>query len=357
MFAGSISPSMSFSEAVTFYLNWRSAAPALPGRRQERFVGARTLKDYKQKAKALEKFFGEMKLENIKAENFTGYQEARLNADGYTRFYGDREVSSPAGGIKINSELALLKRLMVMAQCWTPTHQLYYEPFQQQDPDEQKALSPDEQETFLRSAASRPRWYPIWWYALVATHLTFSSDEMRTIRLGGINEVSQIVSVNPRYGKNATRRRNVTVEDPACMWALQRLKERAAELGATATKYKGPQPHYFLFPRRVVKNLYDPELPMGETGLRKLFEEVREHAGVPWFNFNAFRHTGATRLAEAGISPYILEERMGHVGQKMMKRYVQIGQQAQRMAVRNAVQKRPVVSIREGDTMRKVRGF
>lgn len=349
MYIGSISSSMSFSEAVSFYLNWRTATPTLPGRRREGFVGKRTLKDYKQKAKALEKFFGPMKLENIKVFHMDAYQTARLHADGYTRFYGKREVSSPAGGTKINSELAMLKRLMEMAGCWTAEHELYYSPFQQCDPDEQKALSPDEQETFLRSASSLPRWQPVWWYGLVATHLTFSSDEMRTIRMGEINSVSQIVSVNPRYGKNPTRRRNVTIEDPACMWALQRLMERAAELGASSQSYRGPQPHYFLFPRRVVRNLYDPELPMGETGLRKIFEEVRQHAGVPWFNFNAFRHTGATRLAEAGISPYILEQRMGHVGQKMMKRYVQISQQAQRIATRNAVQRKPVVSIKRDD--------
>jgi integrase len=172
---------------------------------------------------------------------------------------------------------------------------------------------------------------------------------MRTLRLGDINLHHQTVSVNNNYGKNFARRRTNTIEDGACGWALDRLMDRARQLGATTEKYRGPQPQYFLFPRRVVRNLYDPELPMGETGLRKLFEEVREKAGVPWFEFNAFRHTGATRLAESGISPYILEERMGHVGPKMMRRYVQISQQAQRTAVRNACAKKPVVSIKRDD--------
>jgi integrase len=344
MYVGSISASMSFSEAVRFYLDWRTA-PVAPGRIQ--FVGKRTLKDYQQKAKALEKFFGPMPLEKIHIGNLQEYQKARLNADGYTRFYGAREVSSPAGAIKINSELALLKRLMRMAQCWTPAHEMYYLPFQQMDPDQQKALAPQEQQTFLQTAAQVPRWHPVWWYGLVALHLTFSSDEMRTVRLGDINLHHQIVGVNNNYGKNRARRRSVTVEDGACLWALERLMERAAQLGASSEKYKGPQPHYFLFPRRVVKNLYDPELPMGETGLRKLFEEVREKAGVPWFQFNAFRHTGLTRLAEAGVAPYIMEKRAGHIGQKMMRRYVQIGDQAERIAMRNAFQKKPAGVVQE----------
>lgn len=344
MFVGSISASMSFSEAVTFYLDWRTA-PVAPGRIQ--FVGKRTLKDYKQKAKALDKFFGTMKLDSIHVGNLKEYQAARLSADGYTRFYGKREVASPAGAIKINSEIALLKRLMTMARCWTPELEMYYLPFQQMDPDVQKALNPEEQETFLKTAASLPRWQPIWHYALVALHLTFSSDEMRTIRLGDINLHHQLVGVNNNFGKNYARRRSVTVEDGACLWALQRLMERAAELGATSQNYKGPQPQYFLFPRRVVKNLYDPELPMCETGLRKCFEEVREKAGLPWFQFNAFRHTGLTRLAEGGVPPFVMEKRAGHIGAKMMRRYVQIGEQVERMAMRNAYAKKPVASVRD----------
>jgi integrase len=354
MYVGSISPSMSFSEAVDFYLQWRTA-PVAPGRIQ--FVGKRTLKDYRQKAKALEKFFGEMKLENIRVENMNGYQDARLHADGYTRFYGKREVSSPAGAIKINSELAVLKRLMQMSRCWTPEHEMYYKPFQQMEPELQKALSPEEQETFLKTAASLPRWQPIWWYALVTLHLTFSSDEMRTIRLGDINLHHQIVGVNNNYGKNYARRRSVTIEDGACLWALQRLMERAAELGSTSAQYKGPQPQYFLFPRRIVRNLYDPELPMCETGLRKCFEEVRTKAGLPWFQFNAFRHTGLTRLAEANTPAFIMEKRAGHIRPKTMRKYVQIGEQAERIAMRNAYAKKPVVSIREGDLARWAGGF
>lgn len=358
MYVGSITASMRFTEAAKSYLEWRTApvAAPLPGRKQEKFVGKRTLKDYRQKAKALDKFFGDMKLGDIKVDNMNGYQEARLTANGYTRNYGERVVPSPAGGTKINSELALLKKLMVMAQCWTPKHEMYYLRFQQMDPDEQKALDQEQQELFLKTAANNPRWHPIWWYALVALHVTFSSDEMRTVRLGDINRHSQILGVNSHYGKNYARRRSVTIEDGACMWALERLMERASVLGATSPKYKGPQPHYLLFPRRVVRNCYDPELPMGETGLRKLFEEVRDQAGLEWFQFNAFRHTGLTRLAEAGVPPYVMEKRAGHIGSKMMRRYVQIGEQAERMAMRNAYARKPVAAVHEFPSPQRMNG-
>lgn len=350
MYVGSISREMTFSQAVAFFLDWRTA-PARPGRSQ--YVGSRTLKDYRQKAKPLAQFFGAMKLEAIHVGNLKAYQTARLNGDGFTRCFGARTVCSPAGAIKINSEVALLKKILIMAGCWGPELEMYYRPFQQQEPVVQRALSEEEQARFLAMAESNPRWHVVWWYALVAIHVTFSSDEMRTIRMGEINLPFQMLSVNPHFGKNSERRRTVTIEDASVIWALQMLMERADRLHRTSAKYVPGSPQYFLFPRRVVRNCYDPELAMGETGLRKAFDEVCDAAGVPWFPFNGFRHTGATRLAERRVPPYILEKRMGHVGQKMMKKYVQIGEQAERIAMKEAFSRKPPTSITSAGMYRK----
>jgi len=344
MSLGTISPEMTLDEAIEFYLIWRTAPVAL-GRVRLKFISPRTLKDYGQKGKALRKFLGTTRLGDITLEDLRGFQAARLNADGFTRFYGKREVASPAGAIKINSELALLKKLMKMAMCWSPELEMYYLPFQEEEPEMQRALDRQQQARFLKTAASNPRWHSIWWYALAALHLTFSSDEMRTLRIGDINVAHQLVGVNPAFGKNFARRRTVTVEDGACMWALQKLMERAEQLCASWKDYRGPQPHHFLFPLRVVKNLYNPELPMGETGLRKPFDETRAQADLRFFQFNSFRHTGLTRLAEAGVPPYIMEKRAGHIGSKMMRRYVQIGEQAQRLAMQAAFAKKPSGSV------------
>jgi integrase len=354
MYLGTISREMTFSQAVEFYLTWRTA-PVAPGRVQ--FVGRRTLKDYRQKAKALKKFFGEIPLGKIHLGHLKEYQDARLNADGFMRSYGKRTIPSPAGPIKINSEIALLKRLMKMAACWGPELEMYYIPFQQMDPEVQRALSLEEQERFLAVAASNPRWQPIHWYALVAIHLTFSSDEMRTLRIGDINLPYQMVTVNPNFGKNTHRRRTVTVEDGTVLWALQNLIDRAAELGQTSPNYKPNSPHYFLFPRRVVRNTYNPELQMSETGLRKLFDEVCDASDLAWFQFNAFRHTGATRMAERRVPPFIMEKRMGHVGAKMMRRYVQIGEQAERIAMKEAFAKKPIAAVRDDRWRRNAAGY
>ena len=345
MYVGTIAAGMTFCQAIEFYLEWRTAplAPSLAGSCQ--YVGNRTLKDYHQKAKTLKKFFGAMPLDTIHVWHLKEYQKARLTADGFTRAYGERIVPSPASGNKINDELELLKKLMRMAMCWTPDLEMYYKPFRGNQPEVQRALSLEEQSRFLSTAAKHPRWHPVWWYALVAIHLTFSSDEMRTLRIGDINMPFQLVTVNPHFGKNVNRRRTNSVEDGAVLWALQNLIDRAADLCRSNPEYKPGSPHYFLFPRRLVRYRYAPDLPMGETGLRKPFDEVCVASELEWFPFNGFRHTGATRLAERNVPRFILKKRMGQISEKVLDKYVQIGEQAERIEMKKAFEKKPSLSV------------
>ncbi len=78
-----------------------------------------------------------------------------------------------------------------------------------------KALSPEEQERFLEVAASRPEWEVVYWYSLLAVHIAFSSDEIRTLQQGDINITHQIIAVNRKAGKNKYRRREVRLQSLA----------------------------------------------------------------------------------------------------------------------------------------------
>jgi integrase len=347
MFTCPISASMRFSEAATAFLAARTA-PVVGGRL--RYVGRRTLKDNHQYLKALGIFFGQMRLCDIHVGHFAEYQRARSLGEGYTRAYGKRVVVSTAGPAKINSELSVLERLMTMAGAWTPELEQYYMRLQVDESEMPRALSPDEQDRFMLIAASRPEWQLVWWYSLVAVHLTFSTDEMRTIRIGDINLSHQIVSVNRRYGKNKFRRREIPICDGACQWAIERLIERCGYIS-------GVQPHHYLFPGRVVRNTFNPEKHMSETGMRKQFEAVRDAAGVPWFKLNGWRHTAITRLAEAGVPIATIMQRSGHVTPKMSEHYTHVSNQAQRIAIVGASQRKPVISIRAGELKRAVGGW
>lgn len=170
---------------------------------------------------------------------------------------------------------------------------------------------------------------------------------MRTIRQGDVNLTHQVLSVNRRHGKNTYRRREVTINDGGCMFALEKLMERSIELG-------GRGPERYLFPIRAVRGHYDGERHVSRTGLRKDFEAVREAAGVPWFTINGLRHTAITRMAEAGIPWAIIQKRAGHVTAKMTWHYVHISEQAERSAMKAMHERKPVVSITQAQLRRNM---
>jgi hypothetical protein len=330
---------MRFDEAALCFLKSRTAPDSLAGRIQ--YIAPRTLRDYGCYLKTLGQFFGQLHLDEIHIGHLAEYQRCRAVGDGFVRVVGNCKgaapVPSPCGAIKINSELGVLKKLMTEAGAWTPELTACYRRYQVLDSEIERALSPDQQEHYLRVAVSNPEWCRVFWYSIIAFHLTFSSDEMRTIRIGDINLTHQIVGVNRRYGKNKKRRREIPIGDAMCMWALDRLIEWCRERG-------GGMSHHYLFPIRVTRGEWDHEKPMSSTGLRKPFEEVRLAAGLPWFKLNGMRHTAITRLAENGVAIAIIKARAGHMTDRMSEHYTHISEQAHRLAVTPMHQRKSPVS-------------
>jgi integrase len=374
LFTRTLSPSMSFTEAADSFLDARTA-PALPGK-QVRFVPKHTHTDYLKKLKRLKIFFGDMPLSSIRLENFCSYQQDRIEGNGFTRKLGKVIVQSPAGPAKTNSELRLLLRVMKQSFAGIPKRtaweeannppdlattafaqnlaeiEMYYLPYDVIESDIQRALTQDQQDHFLEVLASNPEWHAVWHYSLAVKHLIFDAGEMRTIRVGDINLSYGIIGVNRRYGKNDYRRREIPITDGACMWALERLLERGQQLTGRRL-----EPHHHLFPGRLVRNVFDPETHMSETGLRKPFEAARKKADLVWFQLNGWRHTAATRFAEAGVPIATLMARMGHTSPKMTAHYTHISEQAQRMAIEGAMRRKPVISIEAARLRKQVSGY
>lgn len=335
-----ITASMGFLEASTLYLEMRTLPPVCGS---ARFVAPRTLRDDRQYVDRLHLFLGDVPLEGIGVGTLAAYQRARLAGEWFVdgerrvfeRKWGREVVQTSCGASRINQELGLLQRILRMARAWDADLELYYRKLDRQDSEVERALTLEEQERFFEVAASHPAWETIYCYSLVALHTCFSSDEMRTIRQGDINLHFGILAVNRRHGKNSYRRRQVSLTDGACLWALERLLERAQELGS-----KGPQ--MYLFPARIGRK-YEGTVPIGNTGLRKPFLQVREAAGLDWFCINGWRHTAITRLAEAGVPIPIIQARAGHSSPKMTAHYTQISEAAQRLAIERAGSTRRLV--------------
>lgn len=148
--------------------------------------------------------------------------------------------------------------------------------------------------------------------------------------------VKKLTTVRPDGSK-------LTVSERAILWYLAdgHNEENGGiawpaltELLRIAEGRCGLAPQLFLFPARVTRDggwAWDGNKPMGETGLRKPFEEVCKAAGLEWFCWNGFRHTAITRLAERGVPIAVIKRRAGHVTNRMSEHYTHISEQAEQM--------------------------
>ena len=156
------------------------------------------------------------------------------------------------------------------------------------------------------------------------------------MQLGDINLHQRLVRIPWPAAKNRFRHRTIPIENPECLWALDRLLARAYDLGSR-------DPQHYLFPFKFTRSKTShPHRQMTESGIKKLLQEVSEAADVRWFRPYDCSHTGATRLAEQGTPVQVIMARMGHCSPKMQQHYTHITEQAQRAWLRG----RPIQPIR-----------
>src|SRR5438105_3612745 len=210
---------LSFAEAAEMWLDFRTMAPGS----RARYVSPRTLSDLQQYIRALSRKFGDVALKNIHVGLLREYQ---------------RERSQTCGANKINQELGTLLRIMKGARAWTRVLEQCYEPLQREEADIGRALTPEEQERFLKVASSREQWQFVYHYALLALATSASNCEMRGLRLGDVNLYSKVLHIRREHAKNRYRIRTIPMHDEA-VWAVTRLMERARGLGAVS-------PHHHL---------------------------------------------------------------------------------------------------------------
>lgn len=331
-FNQNLSAKMSFREAAAAFVESRRPPEELR-RFSAKYVSKRTQNGERESFGRLAIFFADIPLAKIRIGHFRSYQEARLAGDGFTRSFGKERVEvSPCGPSKVNHELALLQRLLRLTGLWTLEFDRLYKPLPEPQRDIPRALTLEEQERFIHVAASNPRWSVIYWYTLVALDLMWRSDEMRMIRQGDCNLNYNVIGNNARHGRRRVHR-EMEICNADAVWALAQLVKRSVQL-------VGASPDRYVFPFRICRSVYDGTQPVSPVGLRKPFEEVRTAAGVPWFGLNGWRHTAATRMAEAGLHISIIAERMGDCSPELMAHYTHISKQAQRLAIASA-SKRP----------------
>lgn len=340
MLERSIAAESSFADAAAQYLRLRSVA-AMPGAISARYIRENTEKDYVQKLRSLGLFFAEQKLVDIRWFHMRSYQRARLAGDmPFVRRRRPHEDPQPcpAKPKQVNQELSLLKQIKIKARCWSDEDNEYFEYLQEDESDEQRALDPQEQKLWLDASSSDRRWEITWWWSVISFDTLMSTNELRGLRIGDINLRHQLIRVPWASSKNRFRHREIALENPEVLWSLDRLIARAHDMGSR-------DPQHYLFPFKVTRSKQAfPDRPMTSSGLKKPWQEIREATGLSWFRMYDTRHTGATRLAEAGVPTEIIVARMGHCSDKMRRHYTHISGQAQRTWLK-AFQRKDVMSV------------
>ena len=325
-----LSPEMTFPEAFEVWLA-RRVIEHVGVVTNAHIIKDRTERDLRQYARAAGKFFGALRLNEILVGHLLEYQQARA--------INQLRISTPLGGFDahpwhklaganlIRKEVQTVMRVMRSAGAWTQHHEDYYEPLERVWSDVQRAMSPNEQQHWLRVTASRPEWRVVYQWSLVALQTTASTNELRALHTG---DIFFCADGNPDYmqvrnegAKNKFRLRTIPLQTPEVHWALKGLIERARMLGA-----RGPQS--YLFPFHVTADRYDPSRPMSVWGMRKQWEEARKSAGLEWLRVYDLRHTAITRMAEAGVPIHVIMSFAGHISQRMQEHYTTISMQAKR---------------------------
>lgn len=336
-----ISAEMCFTEAASVWLG-SCTLPSNPGISSGRYIKGNTETSYRQYCESLALFFDRTPIGKIHDGNMREYQRARLGGtEPFLRYRRpqdakERKVGSvslpprgktpcPVKPKKVNQELAILRRIMVVGAAWTPQLEAIYKRMRlvEEDDDQQRALEPEEQELWLNTAAQRERWQLVHWYSLLGIGATMSTNELQHLRIGDLNLRHQTAAIGGLGVKCKGRKRIIPLLTAEELWAAEKLLERANQCGSKA-------PQHYVMPWRNKKYDWDPTRPMSTSGIKREWQEVREATGLLWFRQYDLRHTGGTRLAEQGWRPAQIKARMGHLTDAMNEHYTHIGEGAQR---------------------------
>lgn len=275
--------SLHFSEACEYWLNGR------------RSISATTKLDYENCIKPLKRFFGDMPLSNIHIGMLQAYQDERRKT---------------VGPIRINRELGVvLAGVLDRAGLWEPIKR-FYDPLPLSRKKRGIAMEPEEERHLWRTAAGNSRWSVIYYCALLARNTCLGTSELRLLRLSCIDQKEYQWLRVEEFVKNDYRPRTLKCNSDAS-WALQKLAERAASMGAYL-------PEHYLLPHRADtgKRGADPTRPQAsfQWAWRRLrAEAAKTYPNLAKLRFYDNRHTACTRLMENPDIPYnAIEHYMGH---------------------------------------------
>jgi integrase len=258
-------------------------------------------------------YFGKMLLCDIGSDDIASYQAERV----------ERGAAPKTVNLEVGTMRAILRKNRLWASIQPDVRMLRVRE------DVGRAITREEEAALLNACGtSRSRsLYPA---VLIALNTCLRYSEIRLLRWGQVDLNSCALTVGHSKTESGTGR-------------VLPLNDRAvAILGFWASLFPLREHGHFVFPSErygasgdgsIVVYDSDPTRPIGRW--KEAWESAKVSAGVAC-RFHDLRHTGCTRMLEAGVPFSVVATIMGwspSTTVRMSRRYGHIGQTAQRQAV------------------------
>lgn len=291
-------PAPGFSDAMRTFLRWSE---------HQHRAHPRTTARYRVSSAALVRSFGKTPLDRIRKEDVEEFKLQRAGQEG-------KRTKRPLRPATINRELAALKAMF--------NHFLDSHPGLRNPASRVKLLAEENQQERVISFAEQRVYMTVATPVLrdVATIIAeqgMRPEEVYTLRGSQVDIDREFLKV--LRGKTAAARRRIDLTPET----IRILRSRIDEYGSG-----------YLFPHK-----HDPSRPMPKVN--NAHDRAIRDAKLEPFTLYTWRHTFATRAAEAGIDAVTLAKMLGHSRLNMVTRYAH-PQEAhqrsamQRLAVHNA---------------------
>jgi integrase len=257
-----------------------------------------TQKRYRSSVRSLVACFGNVKLSDITGDLIEDFKEGRL-----------------AQGVRtatINRDLAVLHRMMKLAERKMLINE---SPFRDVDFLEERKqrrrphiLTFEEEDRVLAAAAPHIRALAV----LILETGMRSRREALSLLWSDVDFVNDLIRV--RESKTRAGERTIPISD-RCKTELLRWREL---FGPEFSSYVFPNPH-------------DPSKPLKD--LRRSWANALEDAGLQYFWLYDLRHTLASRLTQAGVSPVFVAQIIGHSSTSILSTYARAIDEYRRDAI------------------------
>jgi integrase len=240
------------------------------------------------------------------------------------------------GPATLNAEIGILRRIMKRARFWARVAD-DIRPLKEPS-SIGRALTDEEQQRLLKTAAMRPEWETAFLAAVLCLNSTSRSCELKGLQWCDVDLFAKTLTF--RKSRTDAGERIVPLTDVATS-ALGTLRRRAESFGTVEPShyvFAAFVPKFKLNGKRMVDGVIDYKITAFDptrhlTSWRSAWRTLTKKAGLPGFRFHDLRHCAITQLAENGASDSTIMAIAGHVSRRMLERYSHVRMEAKRKAM------------------------